>query len=66
MEKDLWDVINRLKLESTTTPQTKKKGKNNTIALKIIKQGVNFDLYTNIIREYNPYWSQKIVKQVCF
>lgn len=48
-EKEVWDVIDKLKPESTTTIETKKKVKDNTISSKIIKQRVNSDLYINII-----------------
>lgn len=56
-EKEMWDVVNRIRLEATTIAQSKKRDKDNTISLKIIKQGVNSDLYINIIGEYDLYQS---------
>ena len=64
-EKELRDVVDRTRPKPTTLAQTRKKDKNNAIASKIIKQGVNFNLYTNIIGECNPHWSWKILRQVC-
>ena len=54
-EEEMWDIINEIRPEPTTAPQTRKKNKNNAITSKIIKQGVNSDLYINIIRERNQY-----------
>lgn len=39
--------------------QTIKKEKDNILTFKIIKQGVNDDYYTNIIREKNLQYSYK-------
>lgn len=50
-KKKVWDVIDSTRPEPTTAAQMKKKDKNNTIASKIIKQGVNSNFYTNIIGE---------------
>lgn len=54
-EKEVWDVIDGSCVDPTTATQTRKKEKNNTIAFKIIKQGVNSNLYINIIKEQDPY-----------
>lgn len=50
-EKKVWDVIDGTKAEPTNVVQTRKKEKTNAVAFKIIKQGVNSDLYVNIIIE---------------
>ena len=64
-EKEIWDVVNGTRPEPTTPAQTRKKDKDNAIASKIIKQRVNFDLYTNIIGERNPHWLCEILRRVC-
>ena len=56
-EKEVWDVVNVTKPEATTAAQTRKKEKENAIASKIIKQGVNSDHYTNTIGELDSYRS---------
>ena len=56
-KKEMWDVIDGTRPELTTTSQTKKKDKDNIIASKIIKQGVNSDLYINVIAERDPHQS---------
>ena len=56
-KKKVWDIIDATRPEPTTVTQTRKKEKNNAIASKIIKQGVNSDLYTNIIGEQDPHRS---------
>lgn len=48
-EKEMWDIVNKTRLEAITIPQTMKRDKDNTIFSKIIKQGVNSDLCINII-----------------
>ena len=48
-EKKIQDIINNLKLEPITVRQIKKKNKDNTIAIKIIKQELNFNFYINVI-----------------
>lgn len=55
-EIEVWDVVNKTRLKSTTSTQTKKKDKDNVIASKIIKQSDNSDLYNNIIGKSNPHW----------
>ena len=50
-EKDVWDVVDGSRADLTTAAQTRKKEKDNTVTSKIIKQGVNSDLYINIIGE---------------
>lgn len=52
-EKEVWDVINAIRPEPTTVAQMRKKQKNNAIASKIIKQGVNSDFCTNIIEKWD-------------
>ena len=56
-EKEVWNVVDGFCADSTTAIQTKKKEKDNTVTFKIIKQGVNSDLYINIIRQRDPYQS---------
>ena len=51
--------------EPTNVAQTRKKDKDNAIASKIIKQGVNSDLYTNIIGERDPHRSWETLRRVC-
>ena len=65
-EKKVWDVVDESHVNPTTTAQTRKKEKDNAVASKIIKQGVNSDLYINIIREQDPYQSWKTLRQICF
>ena len=64
-EKEVWDVVDGTRPEPTTATQTKKKDKDNAIASKIIKQGVNSDLYTNIIGERDPHRSWETLRRVC-
>lgn len=64
-EKKVWDVIDGLWDEPTTTAQIRKKEKDNAITSKIIKQGVSADLYINIIWERNSQRSWKILCHVC-
>lgn len=52
-KKKCWDVIDRTRAVSIIIMQTKKREKDNTVASNIIKQGVNSNLYINIIREHN-------------
>lgn len=61
-EKEVWDVVNGTRLETTTAPKIRKKNKENAIASKIIKQGVSSDLYTNIIRVRNSDQSWEILQ----
>lgn len=56
-EKEFRDVVDRSRFESTIVAQTKKRDKDNAISSKIIKQGVNLDLYINVIREHIPHQS---------
>lgn len=65
-KKEIWDMVDRSYMEPIITIQTQKKVKGNTVTFKLIKQGVNSDLYINIIREMNPQRSQKTLHQVCF
>ena len=65
-EKEVWDIIDRLRAKPTTAPQIRKKDKDNAITTKIIKQGVSMDLYINIIEERNPQRSWETLCQVCF
>lgn len=64
-EKEVWDVVNGSWADLTITAQTKKKEKDNAVASKIIKKGVNGDLYINIIGEKNLQKFWKILRQVC-
>ena len=64
-EKEVWDVVDGSRTDSTTAAQTRKKKKDNFVAFKIIKQGVNSDLYISIIREQDPHWWWEILRQVC-
>lgn len=64
-EKEVWDVVDGTRPEPTTAAQTRKKDKDNAIASKIIKQGVNSDLYTNIIGERDPHRSWETLRRVC-
>lgn len=52
-KKKVQDIIDKIKPKPTTIAQIRKKDKNNAIFSKIIKQGVNSDLYINIIREHD-------------
>lgn len=54
-KKEFWDVVDESCTDPTIAAQTKKKEKNNAITSKIIKQGVNSDLYINIIGEQDLY-----------
>ena len=64
-EKEVWDVVDRSKPDLTTAAQMKKKDNSNAISLKIIKQGVNSDLYTNIIGKHDPHQSWEALQKVC-
>ena len=64
-EKEVWDVVDGTRPEPTNAAQTMKKDKDNAIASKIIKQGVNSDLYTNIIGERDPHRSWETLRRVC-
>ena len=64
-KKEVWDVVDGTRPEPTTAAQTKKKDKDNAVASKIIKQGVNSDLYTNIIGERDPHRSWETLQKVC-
>lgn len=64
-EKKVWDVVNGTRAEPTTAAQTRKKEKDNAVAFKIIKQGVNSDFYTNIIGERNPQQFWETLRRVC-
>ena len=64
-EKEVWDVVDGTRPEPTNAAQTRKEDKDNAIASKIIKQGVNSDLYTNIIRGRNPHRSWETLQRVC-
>lgn len=48
------DVIDGSCAEPITTAQTRKKEKDNAVTSKIIKEGVNDNLYINIIKEKKP------------
>lgn len=50
-EKEVLDIVNKSYVYSTRVAQIRKKDKDNAVASKIIKQGVNSNLYINIIRE---------------
>ena len=64
-EKEVWDVVDNLRPEPTTAVQIRKKDKDNSIATKIIKQGVNSDLYINVIGKRDPHRSWETLRQVC-
>lgn len=64
-EKKVWDVIDETRSKLTTVAQTRKKVKDNAVALKIIKQGVHFAFYTNIIGECDLNQSQKSLQRIC-
>ena len=49
----VWEVIDGTRVEPITVAQTRKREKNNALTFKIIKQGINSDLYTKIIQERN-------------
>lgn len=61
-EKKVQDIVDNSRPEPITAEQIKKKDKNNAIAIKIIKQRVNFDLYINIIGKQDLYKSQETFK----
>ena len=56
-KKEVRDVGDGSCADPTTTAQTRKKEKDNTLTSKIIKQGVNSDLYIIIIGEQDPHRS---------
>ena len=64
-EKEVWDIVDGSLADPTTAAQTRRKEKDNAVALKIIKQGVNDDLYINIIGEKNPQMSWETLRRVC-
>lgn len=64
-EKKVWDIVDGTRAAPITITQTRKKEKNNAVTLKIIKQRVNSDFYTNIIGERNPQRYQKTLKRIC-
>ena len=47
--KEVWDVVDESRFDLIIAAHIKKRDKDNTISSKIIQQGVNSDLYTNII-----------------
>ena len=63
-EKEVWDVVDKSWADPIIASQIRKKVKNNTITSKIIKQGVNDNLYINIIRERNCQKSWETLCQV--
>lgn len=63
-EKEVWDIVEGTRPEPTTIAQTKKKNKDNAIATKVIQQGVNSDLYLNIISRRVPQMSWKTLQRV--
>ena len=64
-EKEIWDIVDGSRANPTTATQTRRKEKDNTVTSKIINQGVNGDLYINIIGERNPQRSWEILRRVC-
>ena len=48
-------MVGKTKLKPSIIPQTNKKDQDNAITSKIIKQKVNSDLYTNIVRKRNSH-----------
>ena len=56
-EEEVWDGVDRSRHKSTTATQTRIKNKDNVIYSKIIKQEVNSDLYTIILKECDPHQS---------
>ena len=64
-EKEIWDVVDRSRADPTTAAQTRRKEKYNVVASKIIKQGVNGDLYINIIRVRNLQRSWQTIRLLC-
>ena len=58
-------LVDAIRPEPTTATQTRKKEKNNAITSKIVKQGVNLDLYTNIIGKRDIYRSWETLQRVC-
>lgn len=52
-KKEVCDVVNGTGPKFTNAIQIKKKNKDNVIALKIIQQNINSNLYTNVIGECN-------------
>lgn len=63
-KKEIWDVFNSTKPKPITTAQIKKKEKDNAITSKIIKQEVNSNLYTNILRKRYSYQSWEILQKI--
>ena len=64
-QQEVWDIVDESKPELTIVAQIRKKDKNNIISLKIIKQGVNSDLYININGKQNFNQSWEILCRVC-
>ena len=63
-KKKVWDVVDKSRADPTTAAQTKKTEKDNAVASKIIKQGVNSKLYINIIGEQDSYRSWETPRRV--
>ncbi len=55
--REIWDVIDSLWANPTTTAFIKKKEKDNAVAFKIIEQEVGVDLYIKIIWKKNLHGS---------
>lgn len=53
------------KARTVTAAQIKKKDKDNAIATKIVKPGVNGDLYINVIGERDPHRYWETPRRVC-
>ena len=54
-KKKVWSIINKARPKFNITAYTKKKIKDKAITSKIIKQKINLDLYTNIIKKCHFY-----------
>lgn len=65
-EKKIYNIVDAIRQESTIASQINKKEKNHIIASKIIKQKVNYDLYTNIIGDRDLHQSSETMQQICF
>ena len=64
-ENEVWNIVDGSRADPITAAQTRKKEKDNAVASKIIKQGVNSDLYINIIEARDPHRSWKTLRQIC-